>query len=66
MTIEFSRRLAIVLGTLLPAIEIVRRWHQLTELSLLWVWFDDVIVSQNSADAWPARELRRWSRLAPP
>lgn len=44
MNMEFSRRLAVCLGTITPALEIVRRWHQLSDPTLLWVWFDDVLL----------------------
>ena len=44
MTIEFSRRLAIVLGILTPIAETIRRWHQLNQLSIWPFWLDDYIL----------------------
>ncbi|MCI0389018.1 MAG: hypothetical protein MOB07_09685 [Acidobacteria bacterium] len=41
MTIEFSRRLAIIFGILTPLAETVRRWHQLGQLSIWPFWLDD-------------------------
>ena len=44
MTINFSRRLAVVFGILTPLGETIRRWHQLGQLSYLPVWLDDYIL----------------------
>jgi hypothetical protein len=44
MTIQFSRRIAIVFGILLPAVETIRRWHQLGDLSALPFWLDDWLI----------------------
>ena len=44
MTIEFSRRLAIVLGILTPLAETIRRWHQLNQLKVLPFWLDDYLI----------------------
>jgi len=41
MTIQFSRRLAIVAGFVLPIVETVRRWHQLGDLAVWPFWLDD-------------------------
>ncbi len=34
MTIEFSRRYAIIFGIVVPLAETIRRWHQLNRLSV--------------------------------
>lgn len=44
MTINFSRRLAIILGVLTPLAETIRRWHQLNQLRYLPFWLDDYIL----------------------
>ena len=41
----FSRRLAMLAGILLPAVETARRWHQLGDIRLFWAWFDDYAVA---------------------
>jgi hypothetical protein len=41
----FSRRLAIVAGIVLPAVETLRRWQQLGEIRLFWAWFDDYLIA---------------------
>jgi hypothetical protein len=41
MTIQFSRRLAIVAGFVLPIVETIRRWHQLGDLAVWPFWLDD-------------------------
>jgi hypothetical protein len=45
MTLEFSRRLAIVFGVLLPIVETIRRWSQLEDLSVWPAWLDDFIIA---------------------
>jgi hypothetical protein len=45
MTLEFSRRLAIVFGVLLPIVETIRRWSQLSDLSVWPAWLDDFIIA---------------------
>lgn len=45
MTLGFSRGLAIVFGVLLPIVETVRRWPQLTDLSMWPAWLDDFIIA---------------------
>ena len=42
--IRFSRDLAIVLGLTTPVLELIRRGHQLGDLRLFFVWFDDVLL----------------------
>ena len=42
---RFSRRLAMLAGILLPAVETARRWHQLGDIRLFWAWFDDYAVA---------------------
>jgi hypothetical protein len=44
VTIAFSRRLAIILGILTPLAETVRRWRQLSRLSVWPFWLDDFII----------------------
>jgi hypothetical protein len=44
MTLQFGRRLAVVFGILLPAIELVRRWHQLGDVAALPFWLDDFLI----------------------
>ena len=44
MTLNFSRRLAIAGGVILPIGETVRRWHQLGD-PLMWLpWLDDILI----------------------
>jgi hypothetical protein len=42
--IAFSRGLAFFIGTITPLLEIMRRWHQLTDVRLLPLWLDDVLL----------------------
>ena len=44
MTIQFGRKLAILFGVLLPAVEVVRRWHQLGDIRALPLWLDDFLI----------------------
>lgn len=44
MTPQFSRRLAVVFGILLPIAETIRRWHQLDQPRYWPVWFDDILL----------------------
>lgn len=44
MTLNFSCRLAIVLGILVPVAETIRRWHQLSDLSIWPFWLDDFLL----------------------
>ena len=44
MTIQFSRRLAIVVGILLPIVEVARRRHQLGDIGELPFWIDDFLI----------------------
>jgi hypothetical protein len=44
MSIPFARKLAIAFGILLPAVEVVRRWHQLGDLGELPFWLDDFFI----------------------
>jgi hypothetical protein len=41
----FSRCAAIVIGAILPIVEIYRRWHQLGDITMFPAWFDDVLIS---------------------
>lgn len=44
MTIEFSRRLALVLGIAAPVAETIRRWHQLADINVWPFWLDDYLL----------------------
>ncbi|HEX8177942.1 MAG TPA: hypothetical protein VF525_00220 [Pyrinomonadaceae bacterium] len=44
MTINFSRRLAIILGILTPLAETLRRWQQLNDLRNWPAWLDDLLL----------------------
>jgi hypothetical protein len=44
MSIAANRWLAIVGGILVPLVEIVRRWHQLLDPSMLAFWMDDILL----------------------
>jgi len=41
--LKISLLLAIILGIAGPVIEVVRRWHQLTDLHYFFAWFDDFL-----------------------
>jgi hypothetical protein len=41
MTLQFSRRLAILAGIVLPLGETARRWHELGDPAMWLVWLDD-------------------------
>lgn len=57
-----NRRLAIVTGLLLPALELLRRSFQ---LSLWWQWIDDVLIGAALlAAAWTARARPALARPA--
>ena len=40
----FSRRLALVIGLLLPVAETIRRWRQLDDMSIWPFWLDDFLI----------------------
>ena len=42
--LQFSRRLAIAAGVALPLVETLRRWDQLSELSVWPFWLDDFAI----------------------
>lgn len=42
--IAFNRGLAIVGGILVPSTEVLRRYHQMLDLSVLPFWMDDFII----------------------
>src|SRR5262245_930814 len=44
MSIAFNRWLAIVGGVLVPGVEVLRRYHQMLDLSMLPFWMDDFIL----------------------
>jgi hypothetical protein len=44
MNIEFSRRLALLFGLILPVVETVRRSRQLSDLRVWPFWLDDWII----------------------
>jgi hypothetical protein len=41
VTIQFSRRVAVVAGVTLPLLETARRWHQLADVRAWPFWLDD-------------------------
>jgi len=45
MSIQFSRRLAILYGITLPILETLRRWQQLSNLSVWPFWLDDWLIA---------------------
>lgn len=56
MTLQSGRKLAIVFGILLPAVEVVRRWHQLGDIGELPFWIDDFLIGGFLlAGAWKTR-----------
>jgi hypothetical protein len=44
MPMSISLYVALVGGILLPVLETIRRWHQLTDLDYFITWFDDYII----------------------
>ena len=44
MTLSISRRLALVVGLVLPIVETIRRWRQLDDLSTWPFWLDDFLI----------------------
>jgi len=44
VTVTFSRRLALVIGSLLPVAETIRRWRQLGDVSVWPLWLDDFLI----------------------
>jgi hypothetical protein len=44
MTVEFSRRLALVFGVGVPIVETIRRWHQLADFRVWPFWLDDYLL----------------------
>ena len=45
MRLQFSRRLALLVGVVTPSIETVRRWHELRTLTVWWPSYcDDVLL----------------------
>jgi peptidoglycan/LPS O-acetylase OafA/YrhL len=44
VTLSFSRRLALVIGSLLPIAETIRRWRQLDDLRMWPYWLDDFLI----------------------
>jgi len=60
---EFSRALALAGGILLPLIETVRRWHQLSDWRMAPAWLDDWIIGLFLLyGAWVTRENRESGR----
>lgn len=45
MTLTFSRRFAWILGTVLPVVETMRRWHQMGQWHMLPAWLDDYLLA---------------------
>jgi hypothetical protein len=44
VTLSISRRLALLIGSLLPVAETIRRWRQLDDLSVWPFWLDDFLI----------------------
>lgn len=65
MTIEFSRRLALVFGIVTPIAETIRRWHQLADFRVWPFWLDDYLLGALLLyGAWRVkRELRSGRRF---
>ena len=64
MSLEFSRRLAVVAGVVLPIGETIRRWHQLGEPLMWLVWLDDWAIG--GFLLWGAWRTRRDAELGRP
>jgi hypothetical protein len=45
VTFTFSRRLALVIGVLLPILETIQRWPQLGDLRIWPAWLDDFLIA---------------------
>jgi hypothetical protein len=59
-----SRRLALVIGVLLPIAELYRRRHQLADLSMFPAWFDDMLIGAFLLyGVWRTREGRESGRM---
>lgn len=55
--LQFSRRLAIAAGVVLPLVETVRRWDQVGQLSVWPFWLDDFAIGGFLLyGAWKARK----------
>lgn len=44
ITLNFAKRSAIALGIFLPALETVRRFHQMSDYHYFLAWFDDYML----------------------
>jgi hypothetical protein len=45
VTLQFSRRLAVLIGVVTPSIETIRRWHELRTLTVWWpAYIDDILL----------------------
>ena len=42
--VQFSRRMAIAAGVVLPLVETLRRWDQLSDFSVWPFWLDDFAI----------------------
>ena len=61
---KISRRLALVIGLLLPIAELYRRWSQLGDISMFPSWFDDVLIGAFLLyGAWRTRGDREDGRI---
>ena len=59
-----SRRLALVIGGLLPIAELYRRRNQLADLSMVPFWFDDVLIGALLLyGVWKTRDGRDSGRI---
>ena len=43
-TLNFSKKSAFALGIFLPALETIRRWHQMSDWHYFISWFDDYLL----------------------
>lgn len=62
--LQASRRLAFVIGLVLPAAELFRRRHQLADIEMLPAWLDDVLIGAFLMyGAWRTRSDPKGGRL---
>jgi hypothetical protein len=44
VSLDFSRKAALVMGIFLPLLETIRRWHQMSDWHYFLAWFDDYLL----------------------
>jgi hypothetical protein len=45
VTLQLSRRLAVLIGTAAPSVETIRRWHELRTMTVWWPsYLDDILL----------------------